>query len=164
MPNELVIYSALVILGSLAIYWLTRTEQKPAAGKPRNISPSLSQLVHTAQARLSAMRKPKVPAPQANETISILEKRLAEMDAKITQLSKAPRQPADVVPSPARGHAAQNAYAANAKAPVTAASSPRDIRVEVYRLAEAGQDSVDIAEALNISRGEVELILNLREP
>lgn len=115
---------------------------------------------------------------RVDERIEQLERLSAELEARAAQMQASPPVPlAEAAPAkPRRSRPRQSAArAAQDAAPVPAAESPAspgkpsqpkpnyaEIRARVYAMADAGHDALDIAQALGIPRGEVQLILNLR--
>ncbi|HEX2951319.1 MAG TPA: hypothetical protein VHV83_17380 [Armatimonadota bacterium] len=149
--------ATVVILGLLVIWWLLRSGDK---------HPSQRKEHPQEQPLFMDMPTPGIPTPQnqpedgsqEQQVIQNLEKKLAEMDEKISRMNQ--NTPASGPMWP-RNQWGSGMYPASGERQALM-PSPELIRAEVYRLSDTGQNVMDIAKTLNISRGEVELLLSMR--
>lgn len=112
---------------------------------------------------------------RVDERIDYLEKLSAALEARAAQIQPPPAEGERPRPKRTRSRqagarAAQAAEtsgpagqpAAEPESPEEAGRNYAEIRTRVYAMADAGHDELEIARALGIPRGEVQLILNLR--
>lgn len=140
----------LLIGGAISLYslwqfrrWLTAGQEGVAAGS-RRLEGLVDELVATAEATVSAVEE---KAEALTDVIARADEKLARLEAAtVAPPAPAPAQPA----------------AAVAPAPAADADLPELHRL-IYGLADAGKDVTGIARQLHITKGEVELILGLRQ-
>jgi hypothetical protein len=160
----------LMIGGAVSLYclwqlrrWLAQSEAAGSAGA-RQLENLVDELVATAETTVAMV----------DEKAEVLSRLLARADERLGRLSAVPgvAQPqalpaAEPVPAPAPEPApravAEPVPHAPHGAPAGLPDRQREMYATVYALADAGHDVTAIARRLNMTKGEIQLILGLRQ-
>lgn len=154
--------------GAVALYclwqfrrWLAEGERSSGAG-PRRLEVLVDELLTTAEATSSVVQE---KAEQLAEAIAEADKRIAALKAPAAGAPAVPGQPAGAAPEPV---VPTVTLPLPEPEPAVAVAEPEPgvpvLHRDVYALADAGQDLTTIARTLGLTKGEVQLILGLRQP
>ncbi|HLN63169.1 MAG TPA: hypothetical protein VK464_16660 [Symbiobacteriaceae bacterium] len=150
--------------GAVALYclwqfrrWLAEGELSSGAG-PRRLEVLVDELLTTAEATSSVVQE---KAEALAEAIAEADKRIAALKAPAAAAPAGAEQPDEAAPEPA-----VPTITLPLPEPGPAAVAEPGVPVlhrDVYALADAGQDLTTIARTLGLTKGEVQLILGLRQ-
>ncbi|MFZ5826800.1 MAG: DUF6115 domain-containing protein [Bacillota bacterium] len=120
----------------------------------------LNRLAAAVEAKAQSAQPEEVPQPAPTQEKAKAKKRAPKAASKAEAAKTAAAQaPAEEPPVQAEPPAAESAPP---PAPKTPAERYSGLRQSVFALADQGKSVLEIAEALSIPRGEVQLMLNLR--
>lgn len=146
MPlHEQLSYPLLLAVAAAAVllWWLRRRMTALGPGSAPTAAPD-PMLDNTPPVTAPPVDVPaSQPATAATADTRSLEHRLHEVERLLTRMTVEPGRAAAV--------------------PTDAPPATEALRAEVYHLADAGQDIAEIARRLSIARGEVDLLLSLRQ-
>lgn len=134
------------------------TTQLPTVQLPPSVPPVAERIVMPILPDTPPPAPAPPPAPPQNtEVISVLEKRLAELETKLSSLAVLGTINSESLATTDGKNAITGLLA-------TASLPPRgpQLRTEVYRLIDDGAPPIQVAQQLHIARGEVDLLLKLR--